>query len=125
MDEPLALVKPDNITLEQAATLGVGVFVSSPLFPLSNCFLIDSNAAFFLKKKQTASLGLLAGTGLELPAAGSGPVEQRDEWIIVLGGSGAVGQYGIQIAKLCGYKVLASCSPSKDAVSQLCLVVHR
>lgn len=41
---------------------------------------------------------------------------EKDEWIVVLGGSGTVGQFAVQIARVCGYKVLASCSPSKADV---------
>ncbi|KAI9874431.1 MAG: hypothetical protein M1830_009759 [Pleopsidium flavum] len=32
------------------------------------------------------------------------------EWIIIPGGAGSVGQYAVQLAKACGFKVLASCS---------------
>ncbi|RDW64759.1 hypothetical protein BP6252_10410 [Coleophoma cylindrospora] len=85
MDEKLAFKKPGNISVEQAATLGVGLL--------------------------TASLGLIAGLGIEFPAAGE--TLKRDEWLIVLGGSGSVGQYAIQIASFSGYQVLTSCSPSK------------
>lgn len=41
---------------------------------------------------------------------------EKGEWIVVLGGSGTVGQFAVQIARACGYKVLASCSPSKADV---------
>jgi NADPH:quinone reductase-like Zn-dependent oxidoreductase len=41
---------------------------------------------------------------------------EKDEWIVILGGTGTVGQFAVQIARACGYKVLASCSPSKAAV---------
>lgn len=54
--------------------------------------------------------------GLTLPEDGTN-VPQKDEWIVVLGGTGTVGQFAVQIAHVCGYKVLASCSPSKSAVS--------
>jgi len=39
-----------------------------------------------------------------------------DEWIIILGGSGAVGQFAVQLAKVCGYKVLTSCSPANEGL---------
>lgn len=52
---------------------------------------------------------------LELPQGGT-KAPKKDEWIVVLGGSGTVGQYAVQIAHACGYKVLASCSPSKSSV---------
>jgi NADPH:quinone reductase-like Zn-dependent oxidoreductase len=85
MDEHLAFLKPKNITAEEAATLGVGL--------------------------DTAGLGLLSGMGLELPPPGA--KLSVDEWIIILGGSGCIGQFAIQVAKVCGYKVLATCSPAK------------
>lgn len=40
----------------------------------------------------------------------------KDEWIVILGGSGSVGQLGVQLARISGYKVAASCSPSKASV---------
>lgn len=62
-------------------------------------------------------------------------VNPKDEWIVVLGGSGTVGQYAIQVrqnaslyllcsgklimiqlARLCGYKVAASCSTANVPV---------
>jgi len=86
MDEDLTFPKPRNITLEQGATLGVGTL--------------------------TASLGVIGGLGVQFPGLeGASP---KDEWIVVLGGAGSVGQYAVQISKICGYKVLASCSPAND-----------
>lgn len=35
-------------------------------------------------------------------------------WVVILGAAGGVGQFSVQVAKLCGFKVLASCSPSND-----------
>ncbi|RDW68515.1 hypothetical protein BP5796_09172 [Coleophoma crateriformis] len=116
MDEKLAFKKPSNVSVEQAATLGVGLLVSFPsslFFPnhTSKVFLdADAKSSF-----KTASLGLIAGLGIEYPVAGE--TSKRDEWLIILGGSGSVGQYATQIASLSGYQVLASCSPSK---AQLC-----
>jgi len=75
------------VSVEEAATIGVGSL--------------------------TASLGLIVGTQIAFPNT---PQESTDsaEWIVVLGGAASVGQYTVQIAKLCGYKVLASCSPSNN-----------
>jgi NADPH:quinone reductase-like Zn-dependent oxidoreductase len=42
------------------------------------------------------------------------PRDDHSKWIIVLGAAGGVGQFSVQVAKLCGFKVLASCSPSND-----------
>lgn len=45
---------------------------------------------------QTASLGLVTGTHLELPEH---PMEhsKTGEWVIILGGTSGVGQYSIQV----------------------------
>jgi NADPH:quinone reductase-like Zn-dependent oxidoreductase len=87
MDDNLAFKRPKGITVEQAATIGVGAL--------------------------TACLGLITGTHLQLPEH---PIEvdKGAEWVIILGGTSSVGQYSVQIAKLNGYRVLASCSPSND-----------
>jgi len=89
MDERLTFKKPGNISVEEAATVGVGSL--------------------------TASLGLIAGTHLKFPEHPPSAAN-ASEWILILGGAGGVGQYGIQIAKFCGYKVLTSCSPSNNKV---------
>ena len=73
------------------------------------------NETWLMTTTQTAGLSLIDGQGLEIPAAGA-KGEQKDEWLVVNGGSGTVGQFFCQIASLCGYKVLASCSPSKNEV---------
>ncbi|KUJ17782.1 GroES-like protein [Mollisia scopiformis] len=102
MDELLTFQKAASITVEAAATVGVGLL--------------------------TACLALVVGTKIDLE---QGSAADPNEWIIVLGGAGSVGQYAVQdsgnscsfyemvltasqAAKLCGYKVLASCSPSSD-----------
>jgi NAD(P)-dependent dehydrogenase (short-subunit alcohol dehydrogenase family) len=41
---------------------------------------------------------------------------KKDEWVVVLGGTGTVGQFAVQIAAACGYKVLASGSPARSDV---------
>lgn len=66
----------------------------------------------------TAALGLVEGLkiGVDFWSGETSP-DQKDEWVVVMGGSGTVGQYAVKIARLAGYKVLASCSPSKAEVS--------
>ncbi|KAF4958298.1 hypothetical protein FGADI_2464 [Fusarium gaditjirri] len=88
--EDLLFKRGNNISLEDSCTIGA-------------CLL-------------TSSMCLLGGAGLELPGDGK-KAQEKDEWIVVLGGSGNVGQFAIQLGKLCGYKVLASCSPSKQSVA--------
>ncbi|KAH0536332.1 hypothetical protein FGG08_006786 [Glutinoglossum americanum] len=90
MDAPLTIPTPKNISFEQAATLGVGSY--------------------------TASLGLFEGLNIPPDHPTSNP-EPKDEWVIVFGGAGSVGQYAVQLAKTCGYKVLASCSEGGEEVS--------
>ncbi|KAF4436708.1 hypothetical protein FACUT_6303 [Fusarium acutatum] len=88
--EDLLFKRGNNISLEDSCTIGT-------------CLL-------------TSSLCLLGGAGLELPDDGN-KAQEKDEWIVVLGGSGNVGQFAIQLGKVCGYKVLASCSPSKQSIA--------
>ena len=83
MDSNLALPIPKDLSYQQGATLGVGTY--------------------------TACLGLLGGLKLQIPNSFMTSTE-RDEWVVVLGGAGSVGQYSVQIAKALGYKVVATCS---------------
>ncbi|KAF5990597.1 hypothetical protein FBULB1_75 [Fusarium bulbicola] len=88
--EDLLFKRGNNISLEDSCTIGA-------------CLL-------------TSSICLLGGARLELPGDGN-RAQEKDEWIVVLGGSGNVGQFAIQLGKVCGYKVLASCSPSKQSIA--------
>ena len=83
MDAKLTVKVPKELSLQQGATLGVGTY--------------------------TACLGLFDGLKLKLPGPAT-PVEPKEEWIVILGGAGSVGQYSVQIAKIVGYKVVATCS---------------
>ena len=82
MDARITLRVPKDLSFQEAGTLGVGTY--------------------------TACLGLIQGLKLELPSHGT--PTPKDEWVVILGGAGSVGQYSIQIAKALGYKVVASCS---------------
>ncbi|KAG5789072.1 hypothetical protein H9Q69_011860 [Fusarium xylarioides] len=88
--EDLLFKKCNNISLEDSCTIGA-------------CLL-------------TSSLCLIGETGLELPDDDN-KAPEKDEWIVILGGSGNVGQFAIQLGKVCGYKVLASCSLSKQSIA--------
>ena len=90
VEEDWMFKKGRNIGLEEACTVGAGVL--------------------------TAALALMDGQDLTLPAPGE-KVEQKEEWVVVMGGSGSVGRYVVQLASLCGYKVVASCSPSKKELA--------
>ncbi|KPM45748.1 hypothetical protein AK830_g773 [Neonectria ditissima] len=85
--------------------------------PFQDTFLVEERVFFKKVFQLTAGLCLLAGAELTLPEDGS-KAPAKDEWIVVLGGSGSVGQFAVQIAHVCGYKVLASCSPSKDSIAK-------
>ena len=82
MDARLALPVADKFSFQQAATLGVGAY--------------------------TASLGLFQGLKLGTPSLEK--AAPKDEWVVILGGAGSVGQYSVQIAKALGYKVVSTCS---------------
>ncbi|KAJ4245018.1 hypothetical protein NW762_014225 [Fusarium torreyae] len=72
---------PDNITDEDAATLGISI--------------------------ATVGQGLYKTLGLPLPTED----KKDDQYILIYGGSTATGIYGIQFAKLSGLKVIATASP--------------
>lgn len=83
MDAHVTIPKPRNISLIEAATLGAGM--------------------------QTAALAIFVGLKVPLPDPKNLP-QPKDEWLVVLGGASSVGKAGIQIARACGFKVIASCS---------------
>ena len=49
---------------------------------------------------------MISGLKLELVEK---QTEANSEWVVIFGAAGAVGSFAVQIAKLCGYKVLAAC----------------
>ncbi|KAK3356682.1 chaperonin 10-like protein [Lasiosphaeria hispida] len=85
-EEDWIFKKLGNVGLEEACTIGAAVL--------------------------TAGLALVDGQNITLPTPGA-KADPKDSWVIVMGGSGSVGQYACQLASLAGYKVLASSSPSK------------
>ena len=89
MDERLALQIPEEMSYQQAATLGVGTY--------------------------TACLGLFQGLELGSPVTSSSQ-RSKGEWVVILGGAGSVGQYSVQIAKALGYNVVATCSTKTAAL---------
>lgn len=82
MDAQVAMRKPSNLSVAQAATIG--------------------SAA------QTACFGIFAGLEISEPDLNSSV--SSDGWILVLGGSGSVGRAAVQLARAAGFKVIASCS---------------
>ena len=46
--------------------------------------------------RQTSAFGIIVGAKVPLPEPGA-KVAEKDEWLIVLGGSGTVGHYAIQV----------------------------
>ncbi|KAF4535868.1 Zinc-binding oxidoreductase protein [Lasiodiplodia theobromae] len=79
--EGIQLKIPDNVSFEDAATLGVGI--------------------------STIGQGLYQSLGLPLP---SHPSSERFP-LLIYGGSTATGALAIQFAKLSGLEVIATCSP--------------
>jgi len=81
---------PENLSFEEAATVGVGI--------------------------STVGQGLYQSLQLPLPDAPT----TEDQTILIYGGSTATGGLAIQYAKLSGFKVVVTCSPSNfDYVKSL------
>ncbi|KAB5590277.1 Zinc-binding oxidoreductase ToxD [Ceratobasidium theobromae] len=72
---------PSSLSFEEAATM--------------NCALWTGIQAFYHRM------------GLEEPSSAS----QKNEWILIYGGSSSVGLFSTQLAKLSGYKVITTTSP--------------
>jgi NADPH-dependent curcumin reductase CurA len=89
MDADLAFHKPKNISIEQAASLGVGTL--------------------------TAGLSIFEGLNVKYPEPGQ-KISAIDEWVVIFGGAGSVGQYAVQLATIGGYKVVATCSGRTSAL---------
>lgn len=83
MDAPVTIPKPPDISLAEASASGVGIL--------------------------TASLGVFDGLRVPLLDATALP-EPRDEWALVFGGAGSVGQFAVQLLKVAGFKVVTTCS---------------
>ncbi len=64
----------------------------------------------------TACLGVFDGLGIELPSPNALP-GPRNEWALVFGGAGSVGQSAVQLLKACGFKVVTTCSKKSSDVS--------
>lgn len=77
----VSILIPDNLSFEEAATLGVGI--------------------------TTVGQGLYQSLKLPLPPA---PATSPAKDILIYGGSTATGGLAIQFAKLSGYRVLTTCS---------------
>ncbi|KAL9130127.1 MAG: hypothetical protein Q9217_001601 [Psora testacea] len=91
MDARLTLSIPKDLSFQQGATLGVGTY--------------------------TACLGLHQGLKLNLSDA-SLPTPAKEDWVVILGGAGSVGQYSVQITKAMGYKVVTTCSQKTASLVQ-------
>ncbi|KKZ66684.1 hypothetical protein EMCG_07641 [[Emmonsia] crescens] len=100
MDAKVTIPKPKNLSLVEAATIGVGL--------------------------ETAGLALFDCLDVKLPnlqevLEGKHAPEKKGEWAVVLGGASTVGKFATQagiilpellfsLFTICGYKVMASCS---------------
>lgn len=88
--EDLLFKRCNNISLEDSCTIGTCLLVTMrPRRPITEDVKLTA--------QQTSSLCLLGGAGLELPGDVN-KSQEKDEWIVVLGGSGNVGQFAIQVA---------------------------
>jgi NADPH:quinone reductase-like Zn-dependent oxidoreductase len=92
-DARVAMKKPSNLTLEQAASVGAGF--------------------------QTAADGIYTGLGVAEPAE-DGQQDGGNHWALVFGGAGSVGRAAVQLFLLAGYGVVATCSErSKEDLESL------
>lgn len=90
-DAALLIPKTSNITVPQAATVGVGFY--------------------------TACLGVFGGLNIPIPEDPKTLPTSNDEWVLVLGGSSSVGKFAVQLLKALGYKVIATASAKSSEVS--------
>ncbi|KIW00765.1 uncharacterized protein PV09_07746 [Verruconis gallopava] len=88
MDAALTTPKPDNISMAEAATVGVGFY--------------------------TACLGVFDGLNIPIPRSLQELPHAGEEWALVLGGSSSVGKFALQLLKALGYKVVVTCSPKSS-----------
>ena len=131
MDARLAIPTPKKLSFEQAASVGVGTEV----IPISSIWI--SRGMYWLTSAKTAALGLYNGLEIKIPDPKALP-EVKNEWVFILGGAGSVGQYAVQVcgmpvamysyictakakinsqlAKISGYKVVATCSAKTVSV---------
>ncbi|KAK3329456.1 chaperonin 10-like protein [Apodospora peruviana] len=93
--DALQIKIPDNLTDEEAATLGIGI--------------------------STVGQGLYQALKLPLPPTTTTTVGQQQQpqgLIFIYGGSTATGIQGIQFATLSGYRVVTTCSPRNASYLQ-------
>lgn len=88
-DASLCIPVPSNLDIASAAASGVGIM--------------------------TAGLGIYGYFGVPVPDANNLQLK-RDEWAIVFGGSGSVGQFAVQFFALAGFKVVATGSEASFEV---------
>lgn len=90
MDAGLAIPMPKKFSYQEGAAIGVGTEVGNEISYAS------WRGSRGLTGEQTASLGLYGGLKLQIPDPKALP-EVKDEWIVILGGAGSVGQYAVQV----------------------------
>lgn len=91
MDAQITFPKLGNLTHAQASATGAGLL--------------------------TAVLGIFDHLHVPLLSPSNLPApNSRNEWALVFGGAGSVGQFAVQFLKLSGFKVIVTCSPKSNAV---------
>ncbi|KAF2728016.1 GroES-like protein [Polyplosphaeria fusca] len=91
MDAAIAIPKPSNITLPQAATIGSGAL--------------------------TAFMGVFDGLRVPLLDPSHLP-SPKNEWALVFGGASSVGKFAVQTLKAAGYKVATTASAKSTSLLQ-------
>ncbi|KAF1935556.1 GroES-like protein, partial [Clathrospora elynae] len=82
-DAHVCIPIPPSISLAAASGMGVGIL--------------------------SASLGIFSCLSIPLPDPAR-LAKKRGDWALVCGGAGNVGLFAVQLLKLCGFKVVATCS---------------
>ncbi|KAH7070778.1 chaperonin 10-like protein [Paraphoma chrysanthemicola] len=82
-DSTICIPLPSTLSLPAAASIGTALF--------------------------TAAVGIFEHLAIPLPDPANLPAAgARDEWALVFGGAGSVGQAGVQLLKIAGFKVVAT-----------------
>ena len=96
---------------EEVFGIGVGTFAEYARAPEDKLALKPGNLTF----EQAATVGVSASTALQ--ALRDHAQVKAGQTVLIIGASGGVGTYAVQLAKVFGAEVTAVCSTAKVAVS--------